>query len=169
MTTDRCPACSAAVSPGAPWCTLCYADLRPREPEAVEPQPVAVGASAPAASAAFTSPVEPVAVAPAVAPALLAPDPILDAPVVSAAEVAGREAAFWPCTGCGARVPMEDDACSTCGASFLPGDSVPSVSLPGVGDLRRLDRSGRLLFVLAGAFLVMIVFLAVAFVLGSVL
>ena len=24
----RCPACAAALRPGAPWCTLCYADLR---------------------------------------------------------------------------------------------------------------------------------------------
>lgn len=31
-----CPACGAALRPGAPWCTLCYADLRP----APEPEPV---------------------------------------------------------------------------------------------------------------------------------
>ena len=26
---DRCPTCGAAVKAGDPWCTLCYADLRP--------------------------------------------------------------------------------------------------------------------------------------------
>jgi hypothetical protein len=31
----RCPRCAALVRPEAPWCTLCYADLRP----APEPEP----------------------------------------------------------------------------------------------------------------------------------
>ena len=30
----RCPRCSAHTPPGADWCTLCYADLRPPAPEA---------------------------------------------------------------------------------------------------------------------------------------
>ena len=34
-TASRCPHCRASVRPGAPWCTLCHADLRP------EPSPVA--------------------------------------------------------------------------------------------------------------------------------
>lgn len=29
VSPDRCPACDAVVSDGSPWCTLCYADLRP--------------------------------------------------------------------------------------------------------------------------------------------
>lgn len=33
----RCPQCSAHTSPGADWCTLCFADLRP--PPAVEAVP----------------------------------------------------------------------------------------------------------------------------------
>lgn len=34
MEEPRCPCCAALVRPGAPWCTLCYADLRPApEPE----------------------------------------------------------------------------------------------------------------------------------------
>ena len=28
VTLTACPACGAALRPGAPWCTLCYADLR---------------------------------------------------------------------------------------------------------------------------------------------
>lgn len=44
----RCPQCAGAVRPDAPWCTQCWADLRP------PPEPVAVArpvdpASAPAA------------------------------------------------------------------------------------------------------------------------
>jgi ribosomal protein L40E len=37
-----CPACGAALRPGAPWCTLCYADLRPAPgpgPSAAPPDP----------------------------------------------------------------------------------------------------------------------------------
>lgn len=34
----RCPHCRAAVRPGAPWCTLCHADLRP-PPEPPAPPP----------------------------------------------------------------------------------------------------------------------------------
>ena len=26
----RCPSCSAALAPGASWCSLCHADLRPK-------------------------------------------------------------------------------------------------------------------------------------------
>ena len=48
----RCPQCSAHTSPGADWCTLCFADLRPKalqeapaeppaEPPAVEAVPEA--------------------------------------------------------------------------------------------------------------------------------
>jgi hypothetical protein len=38
----RCPQCSAHVSPGADWCTLCYTDLRePPEPPVVEATPEA--------------------------------------------------------------------------------------------------------------------------------
>lgn len=36
-TATRCPHCRASVRPGAPWCTLCHADLRPA-PEAPAPQ-----------------------------------------------------------------------------------------------------------------------------------
>jgi hypothetical protein len=42
MTSNdlRCPQCSAHVSPGADWCTLCYTDLRePPDPPVVEATP----------------------------------------------------------------------------------------------------------------------------------
>lgn len=38
-TATRCPHCRASVRPGAPWCTLCHADLRPA-PAPVPEQPV---------------------------------------------------------------------------------------------------------------------------------
>lgn len=39
-SATRCPHCRASVRPGAPWCTLCHADLRP-PPEPVVLPPVA--------------------------------------------------------------------------------------------------------------------------------
>lgn len=161
MRTDRCPGCGAAVSPSAPWCTLCYTDLRPREPESV-PQPVSVAAAAPGPVATpgvtVTTPAQP-----------LPPDPILDAPVVVAAPVAGGAAAFWPCAGCGSRVPIADDVCSSCGASFLPTDGTPSLSLPGVGNMAQLDKGQRVAVVIGLAVAAMVVLLGLAFLLGSVL
>jgi hypothetical protein len=51
----RCPQCSAHTSPGADWCTLCFADLRPKvlqeesaAPPAVEAVPEAEPAVEPA-------------------------------------------------------------------------------------------------------------------------
>jgi hypothetical protein len=51
----RCPQCSAHTSPGADWCTLCFADLRPKAlqeepaaPPAVEAVPEAAPAVEPA-------------------------------------------------------------------------------------------------------------------------
>jgi hypothetical protein len=51
MTSNdlRCPQCSAHVSPGADWCTLCFADLRvppvPAVPPVVEAEPAVEPAS----------------------------------------------------------------------------------------------------------------------------
>ncbi len=42
-TATRCPHCRASVRPGAPWCTLCHADLRPA-PAPVVMAPVTVPA-----------------------------------------------------------------------------------------------------------------------------
>ena len=53
-TAARCPHCRAAVRPGAPWCTLCHADLRPAPPEP-EPAPVPVVAAPRAPAPAATS------------------------------------------------------------------------------------------------------------------
>ena len=153
MTPDRCPSCNAAVTVSAQWCTLCYADLR--VPETV---PAAVPAPAPVASAPA---------APALAE--LPPDPILDAPVFQAPAVARTELKGWPCLGCGAMVPIEDDACFQCGRPFLPSDEIPSLALPGVGDLKRMDRGPRLLLALAAAGVVMTLLVAVAFVFGTFL
>ena len=157
MTTDRCPGCQAAVTPGAPWCTLCYADLR--VPAATAPAPAPQPAPEPALAVAP----EPVA---AVA---LAPDPILDAPVMKAAPVAGLPVAGWPCLGCGSQVPLSDDVCGGCGRPFLIPDTMPSLSVPGIGDLRGMDRGQKILLTAVIGIVVTALFSAVAWLVGSVL
>ena len=140
MTSDRCPSCNAAVTASAQWCTLCYADLR---------VPQTVPATAPAVTE-------------------LPPDPILDAPVFQAPAVARQQAKGWPCHGCGSMVPMEDDTCSHCGRPFLPSDTVPSLALPGVGDLGGMDRGQRLFLSLGAAGVVTGLIVLLAFIGGSI-
>ena len=112
-----CPACGAALRPGAPWCTLCYADLRPTpEPEPVptieayaEPTPVPLTVSPPAGT-----------------------DPPLGP--------------TWPCSRCACRNDLALDACTACGASFLAAvrDDGVAVVVPGIGDLMTMSRGKRL-------------------------
>jgi hypothetical protein len=58
---ERCPACSAHVTPGADWCTLCFADLRVAP---VAPLPmVTEGEAAPDLALAVEQPLVPEQVA----------------------------------------------------------------------------------------------------------
>ena len=126
-TASRCPHCRASVRPGAPWCTLCHADLRPApEPVAEEP-PAPVPPVVPAAD-------------PAVDP-LTAPASALGLPPRPGSEPT------WPCSTCGTTNPIAADACTGCGAGFLAGlreTEGPLLELPGVGDLTRMSRGQRL-------------------------
>lgn len=118
-TASRCPHCRASVRPGAPWCTLCHADLRP------PPEPVL------AAPAPVVRPLDP----------LTAPAPALGLPARD-----GNEPT-WPCTTCGAANPIAANACTACGAGFLAGlreSEAPLLELPGVGDLTKMSRAQRL-------------------------
>jgi hypothetical protein len=177
VTTARCPACGASVLPGAPWCTLCYAELRPAQPAPVRAAaPAPVGA---APSVAAPSVAAPSVAAPSVA---FAPDPYLDAPlpeldrllepdppVVRLADVRLAEPR-WPCPTCGASVDIELDQCPECATPFLGGgEPRPSLTLPGVGDVSKLDKGGRFLLVVVGSVLVAAVIVAVAEVLGHLL
>jgi hypothetical protein len=105
----------------------------------------------------------------AVAPEALAPDPILDGPVTKAAPIARVQPAGWPCLGCGSIVPMDDDTCTGCGRPFLASDSALSLALPVVGDISRMDRGQRIVVTIVAALLVMGLFVALAFVAGSIL
>ncbi len=138
-----CPTCGSALRPGQPWCTLCYADLRP----APEPAPEPAREAAPEPSP------EPER-APVTLPAGLVVDPVQPLPVAPA----------WPCTGCGSANPYDLDACAGCGQAFLAGarHDAPLLVLPLVGDLGRLERSHRLALAVG----VVVAFLALVLILG---
>ena len=149
---------------GAPWCTLCYADLR---------APAPAPAAQPAAPAPVVEPSLPAA-AQAAAPAPLAAgidllDPALDAPVVAARHAAGRAPATWPCTACGAAVELEHDTCPVCTTPFLAGaDPAASVDIPIVGALRPLTatKSSRVWLMIGGTVAVSIVLTVVLSLIG---
>lgn len=116
----RCPSCGATLRPDAPWCTLCYADLRSAATPVEAPLP-----SPP--DEAVIGPQEELAAAEA--PPLPLTDP------------------SWPCTRCAAVNPFSESACVACGARFLAGvreTEKPLLVLPVVGDVEALSRGQRL-------------------------
>lgn len=108
MANERCPSCGAAVRAGDPWCTLCWADLRP---EPVRPASPDVPAS--------TAP--PLAAPPEAVGGLLVAtvDPLTaPLPVVLGEAPPAPPAATWPCVECGAQNALDLDACGVCTAPF---------------------------------------------------
>ncbi len=125
MTTSasRCPRCGGALKPGAQWCGLCYADLRPAPappPPPPEPAPAPVVPTPPAAAPLF-APVPP--------RDALDGEPFDDA--VTTAEIAPPARKGWPCVECGALNPFDFEACAACGLPFGAGLRTPPPRLPG--------------------------------------
>ena len=132
--TAGCPSCGAMLRPDAPWCTLCYADLRPAPVVAPAPLP----ASAPVVIVPRAS-----YGAPAVDPLTAALSTVVGEPVGDAA----ADPVAWPCTACGYANSLERDTCLECGAGFLAAvrdAQRPTLVLPVVGDLTRMSRPRRL-------------------------
>lgn len=168
--SDRCPKCAALVKPGAQWCSLCYADLRPQP----EPVPVPVPASvASAAGGGLTEVIDPLT---APLSALEQMDGFGGAGVIETAGAVPQEeseptTAGWPCARCGAVVALELSMCDTCGAGFLsPGSRVAS-RRSRLDDVvaRAGDKRVRVaIMVLGGAFLSVVLF-GLMVLIGSVL
>jgi len=149
---------------GAPWCTLCYTNLRAPAvapasvAEVTIPQPSGVHAapSAPPSSAATS---------------LDLLDPQLDLPVATAA-AARRGPATWPCATCGASVDLDQDACAECGSPFLAGvDPAPALAIPLVGPIRPLavSKSSKIWLVVGGAFAVCVLLMVMLSLVGMLL
>ena len=66
-------------------------------------------------------------------------------------------------------VALADDVCPQCATPFLPSDATPSLHLPGVGDVARLDKPQRAGLMIGGTLVIMLVLVALAFLFGSVL
>jgi hypothetical protein len=113
------------------------------------------------------------------ATATLDPHPILDAPVASPRHAAEESLPIaeeslpiaepgWPCTTCGASVPLDLTACPACGAGFLDGArSSVSLVVPGVGDVAKLGKGAKLAVIAGGASAVTLVLFLVYLVLGA--
>ena len=182
MTATRCPACDAALPEGAPWCTLCFTDLRPPEPEpqpelAPEPEfvPEAAFAPEPALAELVAVPAAAAALDPLgagyVEPERLEPGRAVDV-LTDENSTDGDstdERLSWPCVTCDRRVPLELPACPTCGSSFL-GTEHQSVSLrlPVVGDIAALSPAGRYALMAVGATLLSGLLFLVLLILGQV-
>ena len=115
---DRCPRCGGALKPGAQWCGLCYADLRPPPPAPAPPAQPAAPVFAPVATAQTTDAVDGAS---------------------AGADSAGGEGSAgpgapkkgWPCLECGAVNPFELEACVACGMPFGSALRTPAPTLPG--------------------------------------
>lgn len=168
---DRCPRCAALVRPGADWCTLCYADLRPAPPQPLlEPAP-----TGPAATSAPAQPAPGTASSDMFDP-LTAPLALLERgaeePATAAAPTTdpSTEGAGWPCATCGATVPLDEPNCTSCGAGFLagtlPADPVLGRLTKGAGGA--VSNQTKLLIMVGGSFGLLALILAAMYVVGTV-
>lgn len=148
----RCPSCAATVAPDAPWCSLCYADLRPFVEAVAPPVPVPVAEPTPAVS-------------PVVAPVALAvADPVAPEAAVAAATL--PQGRGWPCHACGDTVPLDLSACATCGAAFLPAGGLPTLKL---GGEEISSPTARVAVMLVGGFAVMAACTILLFLVGALI
>jgi hypothetical protein len=99
---------------------------------------------------------------------VLPPDPHLDAPITKTADIR-LDAPGWPCRQCGTRVAMSEDNCTQCGSPFLLPEDVVEMTLPGVGNVRRLDTKMRTIIGLVGAVGVTLALVILAFIAGAIL
>jgi Double zinc ribbon len=147
QAADRCPGCAAVVRPGAPWCTLCFTDLRPAPAQPEEPtqplRPTIAGRDPASASLAL----------------LERGDDDSDAPAV----VAG-----WPCLRCGEQVGIDLEQCPVCGAGFMQLSSERDPLGLGRFGGSSIDKKTQFFIMVGGAGLICLGILAILFVLGTV-
>jgi len=156
MVDQRCPKCASRVPADAEWCSLCYTSLRvqPAPAVALRPEPAFAAGQAGAYDPLFSP---------------LAPDASA-APEAVPTEQPGAtvpRAATWPCRQCQSSVAIELDACPVCGGAFLT-DTDVDLRLPIVGSTRNMTTAHKAWIMIGGSFVIIAVFLVIAFVIGLV-
>lgn len=144
------------MRPGAPWCTLCHADLRP-PPPAPAPPPVAAPVAAGTGAPDHAHVVDP----------LTAPAEAFGLPSRTPAAADAEPA--WPCTTCGHTNAFTADTCLGCGAGFLAAvrdNEKPLLVLPLVGDLVSMSRAQRLALAFGVVIALVLVLLGLGLLLG---
>jgi ribosomal protein L40E len=128
--TTSCPSCGAALRADAPWCTLCYTNLRPKP--APEPAPAGAPLTAPPTALYGEPSADPLT------------QPLID--LLPRAETPVAAEPTWPCSLCDALNPLVDTHCGTCGKPFLAAvqqEQAPLLVLPVIGDISRFGRGQR--------------------------
>ena len=130
----RCSRCSAAVRPGAPWCTQCYAPAGAAAPSAVPEQ-------RPVGSAIVAEPVVPAACTAQLAATTTHP---AEHPTEHE-HPTGLPTGTWPCSTCATANDLALASCAGCGTPFLAAARAtpPRIVLPVVGDLLALSPGRR--------------------------
>jgi hypothetical protein len=147
QVAERCPGCSAAVRPGAPWCTLCFADLRPAPPPELEPVRHGVAA------------VDPLTASLAVLDR--------DADAADGSVTPDSTDLGWPCLRCGEQVGIELSECPVCGAGFMQlGERGDLLGLGRFGG-KAPDKKTQAFIMIGGAGLICLGILAILFVIGT--
>ena len=155
MVDPRCPQCSARVPAGADWCSLCYASLKapPAPARTLERATPAYASATPSQDydpltvpiAAFDELAQLAGAAPTVGAAALT-----EQAGASAATGKRHKSVCWPCPRCEAQVPIEFDACETCGAGFLDA-AQEEVRLPLIGKASDLEGAKKAWVIVGGA------------------
>jgi RNA polymerase subunit RPABC4/transcription elongation factor Spt4 len=162
----RCPHCGALLRAGAEWCTLCYADLRPK------PEPVAVGAPVDQLTAPHPTldAAAPLSALEAAALAIVHQTAPATTPATTPATGADSSdaAGGWPCTGCEEVVSFEENACPTCGTQFLDGARGEPDLLDRIGP-GGLPVSTQSLIIAGGAVAMIAIIVAAMYIIGMLL
>lgn len=159
---QRCPNCAALVRPGAPWCTLCYADLRPA-PAQLDARP-----ATPALDPALDPLTAPLALLERVAAhgsEVAGAAPVAEEPGVVAEEPESVPGASWPCRRCGVRVAFDELTCTSCGAPFLDAEANDD---PVLRRIRSVSTPAKAAIMIGGSVGLAGLFLGLMYVLGAV-
>jgi len=162
----RCPHCGALLRAGSPWCTLCFADLRPAPEPEPEPVPEPVASREPSyAGAGVRSGGLAEGFDPLTAPLSVVEAGGQAADVESGAESDGAKPTGWPCTRCAEIVSFDETACPKCGTAFLSGATGTPDLIDRIGS-KGLPASTQAAIIAGGSLGLILLFVGVVYFIG---